>query len=151
MRNQLAKLYNAASAPVTATQDALAERLQSVREAASLLYNRMMENMGYGQERLKDIVEKAAEEEQQQEEDIDLTPHEHERALKGAYRSFVIPGTSKSDIYSYFDQNRPHIRTLIKNQLKVLGSAKIIMTLWVIWKKPIKPIIELDPEDAKNA
>ena len=25
------------------------------------------------------------------------------------------------------------------------------MTLWVIWKKPIEPLIELDPEDAKNA
>ena len=75
MRNQLTKLYNAVSAPV-----APAERLQGVRETASLLYNRMMENMGYGQqERLKDIVEKEAEEEgQQQEEDIDLTPHKHE-------------------------------------------------------------------------
>ena len=44
---------------------------------------------------LKDIVEKEAEEEQQQEEDVDLTPHEHERALKGAYRSFVIPDKPK--------------------------------------------------------
>ena len=25
------------------------------------------------------------------------------------------------------------------------------MTLWVIWKKPIMPLIELDPEDARNA
>ena len=48
---------------MTATRDALAERLQSVRETASLLYNRMMENMGYGRERLKDIVEKEAEKE----------------------------------------------------------------------------------------
>ena len=79
MKNQLTKLYNAVSAPVAATP---AERLQNVRETASLLYNRMMENMGYGQqERLKDIVEKEAEEEQQQEEDIDLTPHEHEKVL----------------------------------------------------------------------
>ena len=31
---------------------------------------------------LKGIVEKEAQEEQQQEEDVDLTPHEHERALK---------------------------------------------------------------------
>ena len=47
------------------TQDALAERLQSVRQTTSLLYNRMMENMGYGQqEQLKDIVEKEAEEEE---------------------------------------------------------------------------------------
>ena len=112
----------------------------------------MMDYMGYGQERLKDIVEKEAqEEEQQQEEDIDLTLHEHERALRGAYRSFVIPGTPKTDIGSYFDQTKSHIKTLIENQLKEMGSAKIIMTLWVISKKPIKQLIALDPEDAKNA
>ena len=154
-RNQLTKLYNAISAPVTATRDALLERLHNVRDSASLLYNRMMENMGYGQEALKNIVEKeAAEEEQQQEEeeeeDIDLTPHEYERALKGAYRSFVIPGAPKTNIDSYYDRTKPHIKTLIKNQLKEMGSAKIIMTLWVRWKKPIMPLIELVPEDAKK-
>ena len=31
-----------------------------------------------------------------------------------------------------------------------MGYAKIIMTLWVRWKKNIMPLIELDPEDAKN-
>ena len=56
--------------------------------------------MGHGQERLKDIVEKEAQEQQQQEEDVDLTLHEHERVLKGAYRSFVIPGAPKTDIDS---------------------------------------------------
>ena len=69
-RNTISKLHNAVSAPVAATRDALAERLQSVRETVSLLYNRMMENIRYGRERLKDIVEKKAEEEakeQQQE------------------------------------------------------------------------------------
>ena len=66
LRNRISKLYNAASAPVAATRDVLAERLQSVRDTTSLLYNRMMENMGYGQQnRLKDIVEKEAEEEEQ--------------------------------------------------------------------------------------
>ena len=90
----------------------------------------MMENIGYGRERLKDIVEKEAEEKQQQEEEgVDLTPHEHKRALKGAYRNFVIPGAPKTDIDSYFDQTKPHIKALIKNQLKKMGSAKIIMTL----------------------
>ena len=97
-------------------------------------------------------MEKEAEEEgQQQEEDVDLTPHEHERALKGTYRSFVMRGKPKTDIDSYLYQTKPHIKTLIKNLLKELGSAKIIMTLWIIWKKPIEPLIELDPEDAKNA
>ena len=40
----------------------------SVCNNASLLYNRMVENMGYGQERLKDIVEKEAEQQQQEPE-----------------------------------------------------------------------------------
>ena len=62
LRNTISKLYNVVSAPVAATRDALAERLQSVRETASLLYNGLMEKIGYGQERLKDIVEKEAEE-----------------------------------------------------------------------------------------
>ena len=63
LRNTISKLYNAVSASVAATRDALTERLQSVHDTAFLLYNRMMENMGYGQqERLKDIVEKEAEE-----------------------------------------------------------------------------------------
>ena len=45
LRNAISKLYNAVSAPVTTTQDGLAERLRSVHNTASLLYN-MMENMG---------------------------------------------------------------------------------------------------------
>ena len=69
MTNQLTKLYNALSEHVTGTRDAFGGRVQRVRETSSALYNRMMQNMGYGQERLKDIVEKEAEEEQQQEED----------------------------------------------------------------------------------
>ena len=64
LRYTISKLYNAVAAPVTATRDALAERLQSVRDTASLLYNRMMANMGYEPERLKDIVEKEAKEEE---------------------------------------------------------------------------------------
>ena len=32
-----------------------------------------------------------------------------------------------------------------------MGSTKIIMTLWVRWKKSIKPLIELDPEDLEDA
>ena len=107
----------------------------------------MVENMGYGHETLKDIVEKEAGEEQQKEEDVDLIPHEHGRALTGAYRSFVMPGKPKTDIDSYFDQAQPHINMLIEKQLKKIGSVKIIITLWVIWKKPIKLLIN----DAKNA
>ena len=73
IRNTISNLYNAVSAPVAATRDALAERLQSVRETVSLFYERVMENMKYGRERLRDIVEKEAEgeaKEQLQEEEV---------------------------------------------------------------------------------
>ena len=35
LRNSISKIYNAVSAPVGATRDALAERLQSIRDTAS--------------------------------------------------------------------------------------------------------------------
>ena len=56
-----------------------------------------------------------------------------------------MSGTPKTDIDSYFDQAKPHIKTLIKNQLKEMGSAKIIMTLW---KKPTEMLVDL--EDAQG-
>ena len=36
-------------------------------------------------------------------------PQEHERALKGAQSSFVIPGVAKADINSYVAQVKSHI------------------------------------------
>ena len=60
-RNTITNLYNAVSAPVAATRDALSERLQSVHDTASLLYNR---TIGYVQETLKNIVKNAAKEEE---------------------------------------------------------------------------------------
>ena len=58
MRNHIANLYNFVPAPVAATQEELTKTLQSVRETASLLYDRMMHNIKHGGEILKDIVEK---------------------------------------------------------------------------------------------
>ena len=37
-RNTITNLYNAVSAPVATTRDALSERLQSVRENSTVLY-----------------------------------------------------------------------------------------------------------------
>ena len=79
---------------------------------------------------LKGDVESEAEKENQ-EEDVNLKAHEHERALKGAYRSFVIPGAPKTDTDSYSDQTKPNVKTLIEDQLKELWSAKVIIILWV--------------------
>ena len=42
-RNKISKLYNAVSTPAPATQYALSERLQSICETASILYNRRMD------------------------------------------------------------------------------------------------------------
>ena len=98
----------------------------------------------------KEARDKEAKEQQQEKEDIDLIPHEHERALKRAYRSFVVPGAPKTDIDSYLDQTKPHIKTLIEDQLKEMGSAKIIMTLWVRWKKPVKLATTLDSKDVEG-
>ena len=61
LRNTILRLYIAVSTPLAAIWDAVTENLQSVRDTYSLLYHRMMENTGYGQEKLKDIVEKEAE------------------------------------------------------------------------------------------
>ena len=58
-RNKITDLYNALSAPVAASRDALSERLQSLRDTVTLLYERAKQKLGYGQP-LKDIVEERA-------------------------------------------------------------------------------------------
>lgn len=71
-----------------------------------------------------------ATEKDNQEEEIDLTPHGTERAFKGVFKNFVIAGTLKTDISSYFDRAKPHIKALIGKQPEEMESAKVIMTLW---------------------
>ena len=75
----------------------------AVSKAFSRVKNSILRLYDGAKKTLKGDLEAEAEKENQ-EEDIDLTPDEHERALKGAYRSFVIPGASKTDIDSYFDK-----------------------------------------------
>lgn len=65
-------------------QDALEERLQSVRKSVCFLYNRKIDNIEYGRKRLKLNVEK----ELKEEDNINLTATENERAKKQAYTSF---------------------------------------------------------------
>ena len=60
-QNTITNLDNAVSAQVAVTRDALSDSLQSVRDTASLLYNRTMRYIG---ETLKKIVENAAKEEE---------------------------------------------------------------------------------------
>ena len=63
----------------------------------------------------------------------------------------MIHRTPKADIDSYIDQTKPHIKALIEDQLKEMQHAKVTMTLWVRWKKPVKLATTLDLEDIKSA
>ena len=134
-RNKITSLYNIVTAPVAATRDALTERLQSVRSTATLLFNKAKEKLGYGQT-LKEIVEKEAEKqqpEQAEEDNVDLAPQELETAMKKAYKSFRSPGLPKADVDTYIKRVTPHIKTLIEQQTRELGSAKVQLSLWVKW------------------
>ena len=92
-----------------------------------LLYHmRAKQKLGYGQT-LKNIVEEQANQEHQQTGDsVDLTPMEHERALKEAYKSFVVPGLPKADVDSYTEKVKPYVKILIEKQLGEMNSAKVI-------------------------
>ena len=91
----------------------------TVSKAFSKAKTRILSMYDSAKKTLKDIVEKEA----------DLTPQEHERALKGAYKSFMIPWVPKTDIDSYVDQVIPCIKTLIEDPLKEMQSEKVIITL----------------------
>ena len=67
----------------------------TVSKALSKPKNSMLRLYDGAKKTLQGDVEAEAEKKNQEEEDIDLTPHEHERTLKGAYRSFLIPGHQK--------------------------------------------------------
>ena len=73
---------------------------------------------------------------------------ENGKALKGAYKNFMVPKTPKADTDDYFDWAKPHIKALIEHQLKEIKSTKVIMVLWVGWKKPVNLAIILNSEDA---
>ena len=138
-RDTITSLYNAVTAPVAATRDALSKRLQSVRDTATLLYNKTKEKLGYRQsETLKDIEENEAvkEHKEEQEEQQDLIPQEHEEALNGAYRSFRSPGLPKVDLDTYIDRELQSV---------------VQLHMWVQWRKEEEgPAFRLDGEEREG-
>ena len=124
--NTISKLYNVVATPVTATRDALAERLESIRKTASVLYKRMMENMEYGRQRLKDIVEKEAEEEAKEQQ-------QEEAGARGkTCKKFRVTGNlNKSNTKMIMANITPHIemRTKVIYSFKSeihLGAGEIV-------------------------
>ena len=123
MRNTISKLYNAASAaPVAATRNALAERLQSVYKGASLLYNRMMKKMEYGRQRLKDVEKEAEEEakEKQQEEEEEETKEQQQDDNDEQYDAvakikLVYEGKRVKEFRVTEDLNKSNIKMIMAN------------------------------------
>ena len=123
---------------MTATRDALIERLQSVRDITSLLYYRMMENMGYGQqERLKGIVEKEVEEEEPaaaKEEQVKEQQDDDERYDTVTKTKLVYEGKRVKEFRVTGNLNRPNTRIIIDNitphieiRVKVIYSFKSVI------------------------
>ena len=124
---------------MTATRDALIERLQSVRDIKSLLYNRTMENMGFGQqERLKGIVEKEVEEEEpaaaKEEEGAKEQQDDDERYDTVTKIKLVYEGKRVKEFRVTGNLNRPNTRIIIDNitphteiRVKVIYSFKSVI------------------------
>ena len=66
LRNTISELYDAFSASVTSTRDALANTQQSVCGTIYLLYQKTKEKLGYGHT-LKDTLENKAKKEESKE------------------------------------------------------------------------------------
>ena len=120
--------------------NASAKRLKNVCDAAFLQ-----------EEKEKEVREEQAEDRRTDTIQSWLVPQEYERALKEAYKSFVIPGSPKVDINGYVDQANPHIKVIIEYQQNKMQSTEINMMLRVKWKKLVKSAFMLDPENREGA
>ena len=121
MKNQISKLYSAVSAPVAASRDALAERLQSVRDTASLLCNRTMYHIGYGQETLKYIVEDTAKEEEEPQQQIKEAVIELTKEGKRVKKFPFTPSMNRDNTKIIMDKITQHIEM----RTKVVYSFKV--------------------------
>ena len=53
-------------------------------------------------------------------------------------------------INGYLNRDKPPLKLLIEYQLKKMQPPKVIMTLLVRMKKPVKLTVTLDPENAQD-
>lgn len=67
--------------------------------------------------------------EDRQSANTDLAPREHKHALHKIIRSFRIPGSDKADVDRYITMVRPGVKTLVKEQVKDMGFAKIQLSM----------------------
>ena len=76
--------------------------------------------------------------EKKTQDEVNLTPKEHKKALKQAYKSFVVPELSKAGIEDFVDYVKLYVKASIETQLMGMQSTKMIAKLWERWKKPGK-------------
>ena len=127
---------------MAATRDALAERLQSIRDTLSFMYNRMMENMRYGQQkRLKNIVKKEAEEEEkkpaadrEEEQEPKEQQQDDERYDTVTKIKLVYERKRLKGFMATRNLNRPNTKTImasitrhIEMRVKVIYSFKSVI------------------------
>ncbi|XP_057289479.1 uncharacterized protein LOC130612195 [Hydractinia symbiolongicarpus] len=79
----------------------------------------------------------------------DFTPQEHKNAPHRTFRSFRISGIGGADVDGYIGMVRPNVKTLVEGQVESMGSAKIQLSLWIHWRKPIEGTKEY--EEANKA
>ena len=72
-------------------------------------------------------------------------------ALKGTYKSFRSPELPKLDVDTYIQKITPHMKTLMKQQIKEMESAKVQLCMSIKWKKTEELVIQLDPEEFEQA
>ena len=60
-------------------------------------------------------------------------------------------GLPKIDVDTYIEKITPHMRSLIEQQIKEMGSVKIQLCIWVKWKITEEMVIQLTPEEFEQA
>lgn len=63
----------------------------------------------------------------------------------------MLPGLLKANIDGIDGRVKRHDKALTEDQLNEMQSTKVIMALWVRWKKPVKSAITLHPKDQEDA
>ena len=98
----------------------------------------------------KKKLKKNEEDQEEEQQEHNLTPQEHETALKGAYKSFRLPGLPKTDVDTYIEKITPYMKSLIEQQIREMGSAKVQLCMWIKWRKEEKSLFWFDAEELKE-
>lgn len=69
--------------------------------------------------------------------------------MRKTFGCFRVPGIEKTDVDVYIAMVRPNIKILIEEQVKDMESAKVQLSIWIMWKKKTVAV-EPDALDLKG-